>query len=144
MICARCFKALFGAVLVALSGVSVAAGLTVEDGWVRAVPPVSTTTAGYFTLTNEGDETVTLTGFTTDIAGAGELHTMAAQEDGTRRMQRLPDVPVPAGETVHFAPGGHHLMLFRLARPLEEGEEVELCLTFAEADDLCAPFDVRR
>ena len=62
--------------------------LFIDNMWVRAVPPVSSTTAGYFTVTNTSDETVTLLGFSTDIAGAGELHTMAAQEDGTRRMQR--------------------------------------------------------
>lgn len=118
--------------------------LLIDNMWVRAVPPVSSTTAGYFSVTNTSDETVTLLGFSTDIAGAGELHTMAAQEDGTRRMQRLRNVPIPAGETVEFAPGGHHLMLFRLVRPLEEGEQVELCLEFDATAPYCLPFEVRR
>ncbi|MBZ2188634.1 copper chaperone PCu(A)C [Alcanivorax sp. JB21] len=158
MICAPCFdrlRALGPLLLMGLAMLAMLAPLShageidepelfIDDMWLRAVPPVSSNTAGYFSVTNTSDEPVTLLGFSTDIAAAGELHTMAPQDDGTRRMQRLRDVPVPAGETVHFAPGGHHLMLFRLVRPLEEGEQVELCLEFDVTAPYCLPFEVRR
>ncbi|WP_162925671.1 copper chaperone PCu(A)C [Isoalcanivorax indicus] len=148
MTCARCFKRGLYLLLVlpwlAFAGEIDEPELFIDNMWVRAVPPVSSTTAGYFTVTNTSEVPVTLLGFTTEIAGAGELHTMAAQEDGTRRMQRLRNVPIPAGETVEFAPGGNHLMLFRLARPLEEGEQVELCLEFDATAPYCLPFEVRR
>ena len=118
--------------------------LTLSDAWVRAVPPVSANTAGYFILHNAGEEALTLTGLNTPLAAAGELHEMAEQADGTRRMRRLSEVPVPAGESVHFRPGGKHLMLFRLTGPLEEGREATLCLEFAEREPFCGTFLVRR
>lgn len=143
MTCGHCFKSWLLAA-VALPVLAVGADLDIENGWIRAVPPVSKTTAGYFQLHNRTDQDRVLTGLTTDIAGAGELHTMAPQEDGTRRMQRLPEVPVPAGETVVFEPGAKHLMLFRLQRPLVEGEKIPLCLTFSAGEPMCAEFEVVR
>ena len=141
MTCGRCFKSLLLAA-VTLPALASAADLHIENGWIRAVPPVSTTTAGYFQLHNHTDQDRVMTGLTTDIAGAGEMHTMAPQEDGTRRMRRLPEVPVPAGETVVFEPGAKHLMLFRLQRPLVEGEKIPVCLTFSEGEPVCAEFEV--
>ena len=134
----------FAALLViCMSPTAFAESLTLSDAWVRAVPPVSSTTAGYFILENSSEEAVTLTGFETAIAGAGELHEMAEQPDGTRRMRRLGDVKVPAGEQAAFRPGGKHLMLFRLVDPLQVGDSHELCLTFAGRAPLCAEFEVR-
>ena len=120
------------------------AGPVIEDAWVRAVPPVSDSTAGYFLLRNEGEEDLVLTGFEADIVEAGEMHTWADGEDGTRHMQRLDEVSISAGEEVRFRSGGKHLMLFRLTDPLEAGDHHELCLEFAEAETVCADFEVRR
>ena len=123
--------------------VSVAhAELELTDAWVRAVPPVSTTTAAYFTLKNNGTEPVVLAGASAAFAGAAELHDMSMHE-GRRRMRRVEALPLAAGESVTFGSGGLHVMLFRLSKVPVQGETVELCLTFAERAPLCAPFAVR-
>jgi copper(I)-binding protein len=48
-------------------------------------------------------------------------------------MQRLDAVPLPAGESVHFEPGGLHLMLIDITAPLIAGQQVTLSLQFAKA-----------
>jgi copper(I)-binding protein len=48
-------------------------------------------------------------------------------------MQRLDAVPLPAGESVHFEPGGLHLMLIDITAPLVAGQDVTLALQFANA-----------
>ena len=120
------------------------AGPVIEDGWLRAVPPVADSTAGYFVLRNEGDEDLVLTGFRADIVEAGEIHTWVEGDQGTRRMKKLEEVNVPSGDKVRFRSGGKHLMLFRLTGELEPGDHHELCLQFRDTDEHCAEFEVRR
>lgn len=137
----RCFNVL--ALVLGLSPLLARAELVIESGWIRAVPPVSTTTAGYFVVRNTGDAPLVLDGVSAEIAGAAEMHEMSANEDGTRSMHRLRDVEVAAGDSVAFAPGGKHLMLFRLARPLQAGESLPVCVSIRDAGTVCADFVVR-
>ena len=48
-------------------------------------------------------------------------------------MREIPELAIPAGETVELVPGGHHLMLIDLATDLEVGQEFELVLEFEHA-----------
>lgn len=58
-------------------------------------------------------------------------------------MRELTDgLTLPAGETVTLAPGGYHVMLLDLAAPLTAGDEFELTLDFATADDLTVTVEV--
>jgi copper(I)-binding protein len=55
---------------------------------------------------------------------------------GAMTMRELTDgLPLTGGETVAFEPGGYHIMLIDVAQPLEVGDEIELTLDFANADD---------
>lgn len=63
--------------------------------------------------------------------------------DAQMRMQELTDgLPLTAGDTVTFEPGGYHVMLVDLAEPLEVGDEVELTLDFENADDVTLTVEV--
>lgn len=117
--------------------------LLLDDGWVRAVPPVSANSAGYFRLINQGNKAYTLIGVFTPMAEAGELHETITRQDGSRSMRRLSEVIVEGGKTVLFQPGGKHLMLFRLTRPLQSGESGSVCLEFVERPKLCSTFSIR-
>jgi hypothetical protein len=54
-------------------------------------------------------------------------------EDGVMKMRPLKDLTVAPGETLQLAPGGSHVMLMGLAKPLEEGSSFPLTLDFGEA-----------
>ena len=51
------------------------------------------------------------------------------------QMRALPGgLELPAGKPVALKPGGHHLMLLDLKRPLKTGEAVPVTLVFEGAD----------
>lgn len=135
----------------ALSAVALLAGCSdaetdveVTGAWVRAVPPVSTTTAAYFTLTNRTGVEVVLTGAQVEFATEVELHDMSMNADGMRSMKHIESLPVAPGESVSLAPGGIHVMLFGLTDVPAEDETVSVCLRFAEAPPHCEMFPVLR
>lgn len=87
---------------------------------------------------------LTLVGFSTSAAAESELHEMAMDGD-VMRMQAVPSLPLPAGQTVELRPGmgGHHLMLMGLKQQLKEGDEVALTLKLRTADGKTLTQDVK-
>lgn len=129
-------------VLAGLAGCQPAPGISVDDPWIRAVPPGASATAGYLVLANGGAADRVLESVSAGDGVRVEIHetTMA---DGVMRMRRLDGVTLPAGESVAFAPGGRHLMLF--ADPLPAaGSTVTLELRFADGEVLTVEAPVRR
>ncbi len=119
--------------------------LIVSGAYARATPPGSTVSSAYFNLSNQGEQERTLVGATTEVAGTVEIHTHEHDDEaGMHRMRRVEEVPVPAGAEVAFEPGGLHIMLLDLDRPLDVGEEIEIALKFD--DDTLVPLiaEIRR
>jgi copper(I)-binding protein len=108
-------------------------GLTVVDGYVREMPPGQNTTAGYFTLVNDGDQPVVLAAATSPVAARAELHSHR-QVDGVVRMEWVQSLEVPARGRLVLEPGGYHLMLIDLKRPLRAGEVVDITLLGQNGD----------
>lgn len=64
--------------------------------------------------------------------------------DGIMKMRPVPEgVEVPAGETVKLAPGGYHLMLMDLEKPIVEGETIPVKLRFERAGAVDVEFAAR-
>ncbi|PZG12823.1 hypothetical protein C1I95_24980 [Micromonospora craterilacus] len=114
------------------ASVSVGAGAAVvgvRDPWVKAADEGMT--AAFGTLVNESDTDVTLTGATTEVSPV-ELHEMAMQ-DGKMVMQAKEGGVVIKARSEHaLEPGGDHLMLMNLAKPVQAGDELTFTLTFAD------------
>src|SRR5687768_10177132 len=108
-----------------LSAATAYAQVTVNDAWVKATRPAQKVGAAYMTLESLKD--ATLVKVESPAAGTVEIHSMT-MNDGVMKMRRLEDLPLPAGETVKLAPGGFHLMLFDLAKPMQAGETVQFTL----------------
>jgi len=125
------------------SGLALADSLSVEGAHVRAVPPVSTTTAAFMQIHNAGDADRALVAASSPAARVAELHNHV-DVDGVMQMRQVETIPVPAGEGVELAPGGYHLMLIDLAEPLHEGDEVALTLTFDDGQSFAVEAPVRR
>ena len=109
---------------------SAAAGvLTVRDPWVKAADKGMT--AAFATIVNDGDTDVTITGVSTDVSRA-EIHEMA-MTDGKMAMRQKPGgVVVAARSQVALEPGGDHLMLMDLTRPVRAGDQLDVTLTFTD------------
>ena len=110
----------------ALSAAAPPPALSAQDAWVRATPGVEVA-AAYLTLHNGGTQPVVVNGVTSPAAGAAMIHE-SALVNGQSTMRAHEPLRLGAGETVHFAPGGLHIMLQSLKRPLAPGDEVPLVL----------------
>src|ERR1700753_174503 len=78
-----------------------AAKVTVTGAWIRALPGDA---AGYFTMQNNGDKGVSLTGIVTSACGMAMLH-KSDTGNGMASMNDVASVPLAPHETVTFAPG---------------------------------------
>ncbi len=83
-----------------------------------------------------------------DSEGSDDMADMDSDDSGgmdmgAMTMQELTNgLPLAAGETVSFEPGSYHVMLLDLVEPLEVGDEVEVTLDFANADDVTLTVEV--
>jgi periplasmic copper chaperone A len=105
-------------------------GVAIMDNWVRANAPGQKVGAAYMTLLSAQDSTMVKA--EADIAGSVEIHSMS-MENGVMKMRMLEELPLKAGKMEKLAPGGFHLMLFDLKKPLTAGESVNFTLSFKDA-----------
>lgn len=117
--------------------------VSVADTWVRATTGTQdpSMTAAFMSVTNAGNVDVRLVGATSPAARTVEVHTMVMQ-DGKMVMRELEGgLEVEAGSHAHLRPGGNHLMLMGLMKPLAAGDEVALTLEFSDGTEqvLTAP-----
>jgi copper(I)-binding protein len=125
----------------ALSAAAPPPALSAQDAWVRATPGVEVA-AAYLTLHNGGTQPVVVNGVTSPAAGAAMIHE-SALVNGQSTMRAHEPLRLGAGETVHFAPGGLHIMLHSLKRPLAPGDEVPLVLLLEGGGSLTVTARVR-
>ena len=83
----------------------------VTNASIRTPVAGRTTTAAYFDFTNNSSQSVKIVGVSSTAAERIEMHTII-KVDEQLRMRPLTNIEVAAGETVKFASGGNHLMLF--------------------------------
>ncbi len=104
--------------------------VAIMDSWVRANAPGQSVGAAYMTLLSAQDSTMVKV--ESDIAGSVEIHSMN-MDDGVMKMRMLDELPLKAGKQEKLAPGGFHLMLFDVKKPLAVGENVNFTLSFKDA-----------
>lgn len=120
----------------------VADEITVNDPYLRAVPPVVKTSAAFMQIQNSSDMEQFLVSASTPAAAAVELH-MHTMDDGVMRMRRIAHIHLPPKETVALQPGGLHIMLFDLTSPLNAGDQVPITLTFEDGSSKEISAEVR-
>jgi periplasmic copper chaperone A len=128
----------------AMAEESAADKITVEDGYVRAVPPVSPTSAAFMKLTNTAQSAHQLKSAESDIAEFVELHTHTMGENGMHEMRKVEQIELPAGETTALKPGGLHVMFINLKNPLEAESQVDVKLNFEDGSSKELTLPVRK
>ncbi|WP_394246351.1 copper chaperone PCu(A)C [Vibrio profundi] len=104
-----------------------------HDLYARAMPPSSVTSAVFTTLMNHSDKDRTLVAAETSAAGKVELHDVIKEGD-VMKMRQVKEITIPAHSNVELKPGSLHIMLFDLEKRLEEGETIEMTLSFANGE----------
>ncbi|MBK5197063.1 MAG: copper chaperone PCu(A)C [Methyloceanibacter sp.] len=110
------------------------ASLEVADAWARPTIGQGRTAAAYMTIANKGATGDVLKSARTAKAKAVEMHQTTMTADGIMQMRKVEGgLPIEAGASLVFEPGGSHLMLVGLEDALKAGEELMLTLEFAHA-----------
>ena len=117
-------------------------GIEIADAWARPGRD-NGVSAIYMHVLNGSAETDTLIAFSSPVAGLVELHETYDRGDGMMGMRESEEPYFPARSVVSMQPGGLHVMLMQLNRPLNEGDDLELTLTFSGAGELTITAPVR-
>jgi len=121
-----------GAGLMLFSAAALAQGddIKITEAWARATPGGAQTAAAYVTVESAAGDR--LTGASTPAAQKAEIHEMT-MDGNVMKMRQVDGIDLSAGKPVTLKPGGYHIMLSGLARPLQEGQTFPLTLDFAKA-----------
>ena len=117
-------------------------GLTVNETWARPAFK-GENGAVYFVIENRTDSHDALTGASTDIASAAEVHMSMQNEQGVMTMSMQDSVQILPGENVTFKPGGLHVMLVDLKQDLKVGDTFTLSLQFEKSGEITVQVEVR-
>lgn len=122
---------LLGASLLFSAGVLAAAAdtVSVENPYVRLVPPSAQTTGAFMVIRNSGDKDVKVLKAENPASKVTELHTHL-NEGGVMKMRQVPAIDIKAKGEAILQPGGLHVMLIDLKAPLKEGDVVPITLSF--------------
>jgi periplasmic copper chaperone A len=104
--------------------------LEVNNAWARATPGKSDVGAAYVTIRSPAADK--LVAASSPVAKKTELHTMT-MSGMVMKMRPIAAIDIPAGHPVTLAPGGLHIMLMGLKKPLKAGQSFPLTLTFEKA-----------
>ena len=102
---------------------------------------------GWVMIHNHSDTDDRLIGVTSDVAARTELHTHIQRDDGVMQMVHVEEgFAIPAGGMHSLARGGDHVMFMGLTQDMNQGESVEVTLTFEKAGDITVqiPVDLER
>jgi len=115
--------------------------LMASGAWSR--PTASAGMAGvvYLTVTDSGAPT-TLVSVTTPIAAQAEMH-QSTEQNGMMEMLPVKSLPIAPGAPIKFSPGGYHIMLMGLTKPLSPGQTFPVTLTFADGSKVTTTVTVQ-
>jgi len=100
--------------------------IDVTNAWARATVPGQKVGAVYMDIRSATH--ARLASASSPAAGRVELHNMTMQ-NGVMRMAPVDGITLPPGQSVSFAPGSYHVMLFDLKRELKQGSNLTVVLT---------------
>jgi copper(I)-binding protein len=116
------------------------AGVSIRDAWARATPAGARMGAIYLTLESAAGDRLTGAKVPDSVAASTEIHETvtvtdsSGSEGGSRMtMQPVSSIELPPGEAVQLKPGGYHIMLIDLKKPLKRGTHVRVTLMLEKA-----------
>lgn len=99
--------------------------VNVSNAWVRATVPGQTVAAAYLEITAR--ETARLVAVRSPVSPDVQIHWMQ-MDNQVMRMREVSAIDLPKNTAVNLKPGGYHLMLLQLKKPIRAGEVVPLTL----------------
>lgn len=134
---------LLTAIILMATSLSFADGVSVEDPYIREVPPGVPTSASFLILKNSSDKEVALIKASSDVAKNVELHEHV-HKDGMMEMRQVQKISIPANGTTELKPGGYHIMLIGLTRKIKSGDVIDLSLEFNDGSKQTIKAEVKK
>lgn len=128
------------AVLLFVGAMSAQAQIVVAKPWVRSTVPGQSVAGAFMKI--ESGTPVALVGASSPAAGRVEIHE-SSMEGGVMRMRPVARINVAPGKPVELKPGGYHIMMMDIVKPLAAGGSVPLRLTFERAGQPAQTIDVK-
>jgi copper(I)-binding protein len=117
--------------------------ITVSGQWARTSPDATDMGAAYLTMNSDTDDTLVSASVDASVAAMAQIHEMVPVENGmstestmdssAMTMQEVDHIDIVAGTQLELKPGGYHVMLMKLVKPLLTGETFKITLTFTKA-----------
>jgi copper(I)-binding protein len=101
------------------------ANISVTDAWARATMPGQPVSGAYMKIQSDAD--ARLISVSSPLIQQVEVHEMKMDGD-VMRMREVKVIDLPKGKTVSLQPGGYHIMLMNLKKPITAGEIIPLAL----------------
>jgi copper(I)-binding protein len=134
--------------------------LQMEGAWARTSAAGATMGAAYLTITSPVDDALVDVKVDPAVAMMAQIHEVVMASDTSMapadsmmspgstmapemKMQEVDEIALPAGEKVELRPGGYHIMLMQLSKPLEAGTSFDITLVFKNAGEKVVSFTVR-
>jgi len=102
-----------------------AVNISVTDAWARATMPGQPVSGAYMNIQSDVD--ARLVSASSPAVPRVEVHEMKMDGD-VMRMREVKAIDLPKGKTVSLEPGGYHIMLMNLKKPITAGEIIPLTL----------------
>lgn len=102
-----------------------AANISVTDAWARATMPGQKVSGAYMQIQSDTD--ARLVSASSPAVPRVEVHEMKMDGD-VMRMREVKAIELPKGKTVALEPGGFHIMLMNLQKPIAAGDVIPLKL----------------
>jgi copper(I)-binding protein len=109
--------------------------LHIDHPFARATPPGARSGGVFLSVENQGTKTDRLVTVSTPAAATAGLHQMVL-DAGVMRMRAIAGIDVKPGDRLVLQPGGYHVMLTDLKRPLQAGDHFPLTLGFEKAGSI--------
>lgn len=108
--------------------------IKIKDAWVRPAPE-KMTSALYFTIENTGESADTLSKVDSDIAEKVEIHETYTEGE-LMGMRKVDFISIPGQSSFELKPGAQHVMLMKLKKTINVGDEEKFTLFFKKAGEI--------
>jgi periplasmic copper chaperone A len=117
-------------VLAGCAAAGASSSISVASAYVPA-PTTPGTTVAYLDIRNNGTAD-RLVAVHTSVGGKVQLRAPAGLHGGVLTMRTVSDIPIAAGSMTRLNPDSYHLLITG-AGPMQDGKDIMLQLTFADA-----------
>ncbi len=110
--------------------------IQINAPYSRITAPTVKMGAAFMEITNNTGKDDVLLSTTAPVSKWTEIHETSIDEHGVMKMREAKNgIALPAGKTVVLQPGGLHIMLMGLKKPLEFGQTYPMTLKFKNAPE---------